>query len=258
MSNATNVTNTASDNKDQKICKFTVMSIKDPKQEFEICQLVPAGSRTNDLVKHMERELVTKLSGFRVARLQMVDLQNRKKELYVDQESRKDDDQEFSQESEIMTASRLSGTEEYVAPSLPKLNGVKSKLDELSGNILELAGIKTLIFVDKGGKAIYRRVRESAGSGFDTDTVRIGTIAARAFLLLKTAIANDPDLGETQFVVVGRKEFKSIFVLIQPLDIVLRVTVDKNAEARAISDQIQAIISEYYPKLSKEIINHRT
>lgn len=247
------MTNSVMNDKKQKICQFIIESIKEPKQRFEIYRLVPARTKGNDLIRRMEREIAANLSGFKVANVQTIGLLESENESDLGQETG-NKDQEFNRESEMIFSSKLSRPEEYVSPALPKLTGEMSMLDELSKDIIKLAGIKTLIFVDEHGRALYRRVREGVGSGFDTDSTRIGTIASRAFLLLKTAVADDSCLGETQFIVVGRKEFKAIFMLIQPLEIILRVTVDKDVEARTISDQVRELITEYYPEMLEKSI----
>lgn len=243
------MTNSVMSDRKQKICEFTIVNIKEPKQKFEIYRLVPTRSKGSDLIKRIERELATNLSGFKVARIQTIGLLESRKETCPETETGRKDKEQFKLDSDMVSASKLYGPEEYVSPSLPKLSGTMSKLDELSKDIIELAGIKTVIFVDERGKALYRRVREGIGSGFDTDSPRIGTIASRAFLLLKTAVADDSYLGETQFIVVGRKEFKAIFMLIQPLEIIMRITVDKDVEARTVSDQVRRLVSEHYPQM---------
>jgi hypothetical protein len=238
----------------QKICKFTVVK-GDPKQVvFEIYDLVPMSSRRKNLVRRIENSLASEVTGYRIEAVKTVASLQVEKQLH-DLGKKKSPSIQFGVAAEESSTDYV-GYDAFVSPLLPEIQGKLAMIDQLSKDLVQIRGVRTVIFVDKDGRAIYRRVNENSGSGFKTDSLKIGTIATRALLLFRTAQADDPNLGETQFVVVGRKEFKAIFVLIDQLEVILRVTVDKDLEARAVSDQVRDLIAKHYPGIRQPKLNN--
>jgi hypothetical protein len=130
------------------------------------------------------------------------------------------------------------------------LKGHVQKLELLSNDLVQLKGVKSLIFADKTGRVIYHDARKDQDEDdglrtFRRDPAKIWTLAETAYSFFKTAQTYDSSLSETQFIVVGRKDFTAVFLPIQPLEVVLRIRIDKNQDARTTSDLARTLIAKH-------------
>jgi hypothetical protein len=208
----------------QKVCKFTVSSIRNPKQKFAFYELVPLSRRRGVLIESMEKELRSELSGYKVTAVEILDTVETQRDSPFSQAIEEDPDEKST---------------------VPKLNGYFQKLEHLSSELGEIRGVKSLIFVDKAGRVIYRGTRKDQGGASRMDSARIWDIAKSAYSLFETAQAGDKSLGETQFIVIGRKEFKAVFVPIPSLQVIMRIAIENDQDARMISDQARSLIVKH-------------
>jgi hypothetical protein len=227
------------DNK-QKLCRFTISNIRDPKQEFVTYELVPSLSKRGELILNKEKELHSEMSGYKVREAEFFDLGKNVNEIRGREINR------VEEQRRSLTSSAQKTTNK-------DLKGHLQKLELLSNDLVQLEGVKSLIFADKTGRVIYHDARKDQDeddglSTFRNDPAKIWTLAETAYSFLKAAQTYDSGLSETQFIVIGRKDFTAVYLPIQPLEVVLRIRIDKNQDTRAISDQARSLIAKHLPQ----------
>ncbi|MHB2035969.1 MAG: hypothetical protein ACYCPW_04410 [Nitrososphaerales archaeon] len=126
----------------------------------------------------------------------------------------------------------------------------KTLLSELSDEIMKLnEDIVIVAIFEKSGNLILRKVRKKYEKRFKGLSKQLKNNVVRSVLILSIAGSGDRLLGKTQYVLICRKNYKSLVQDFPSTNLALRITFKNRMYGKILHNQLDPLLRKYAREL---------